>query len=129
MVKLLQNPHEYWAFTTVCLYLYTIRNYLFLFLFYHVYFLIFLFILTCSTLIVKCFLFLYISVVILHFLKIIKYIKMGISLSKDIPILLERMMRIELTQSAWKAEVLPLNYIRISATESIISRLRSKVKC
>ena len=26
---------------------------------------------------------------------------------------MERMMRIELTQSAWKAEVLPLNYIRI----------------
>ena len=26
---------------------------------------------------------------------------------------LERMMRIELTPSAWKAEVLPLNYIRI----------------
>ena len=29
------------------------------------------------------------------------------------PALLERMMRIELTPSAWKAEVLPLNYIRI----------------
>ena len=28
-------------------------------------------------------------------------------------ILVERMMRIELTPSAWKAEVLPLNYIRI----------------
>ena len=27
---------------------------------------------------------------------------------------MERMMRIELTPSAWKAEVLPLNYIRIS---------------
>ena len=26
---------------------------------------------------------------------------------------LERMMRIELTPSAWKAEVLPLNYIRV----------------
>ena len=26
---------------------------------------------------------------------------------------MERMMRIELTLSAWKAEVLPLNYIRI----------------
>ncbi len=26
---------------------------------------------------------------------------------------MERMMRIELTQSAWKADVLPLNYIRI----------------
>ena len=25
---------------------------------------------------------------------------------------MERVMRIELTQSAWKAEVLPLNYIR-----------------
>ena len=29
-----------------------------------------------------------------------------------IPRHLERMMRIELTRSAWKAEVLPLNYIR-----------------
>ena len=29
------------------------------------------------------------------------------------PANLERMMRIELTPSAWKAEVLPLNYIRI----------------
>ena len=29
------------------------------------------------------------------------------------PHLLERMMRIELTPSAWKAEVLPLNYIRV----------------
>ena len=29
------------------------------------------------------------------------------------PTLVERMMRIELTPSAWKAEVLPLNYIRI----------------
>ena len=29
------------------------------------------------------------------------------------PTFLERMMRIELTPSAWKAEVLPLNYIRI----------------
>ena len=28
------------------------------------------------------------------------------------PASLERMMRIELTPSAWKAEVLPLNYIR-----------------
>nr|DAY10776.1 MAG TPA: hypothetical protein [Inoviridae sp.] len=27
---------------------------------------------------------------------------------------MEQMMRIELTQSAWKAEVLPLNYICIS---------------
>ena len=26
---------------------------------------------------------------------------------------MERMMRIELTPSAWKAEVLPLNYIRV----------------
>ena len=29
------------------------------------------------------------------------------------PLKMERMMRIELTPSAWKAEVLPLNYIRI----------------
>ena len=29
-----------------------------------------------------------------------------------IPRHMERMMRIELTPSAWKAEVLPLNYIR-----------------
>ena len=28
---------------------------------------------------------------------------------------MERVMRIELTQSAWKAEVLPLNYTRILA--------------
>ena len=28
------------------------------------------------------------------------------------PIILERVMRIELTTSAWKAEVLPLNYTR-----------------
>ena len=33
---------------------------------------------------------------------------------------LERMMRIELTLSAWKAEVLPLNYIRISGAEDEI---------
>ena len=32
----------------------------------------------------------------------------------------ERMMRIELTLSAWKAEVLPLNYIRISGAEDEI---------
>ena len=28
------------------------------------------------------------------------------------PIVMERVMRIELTTSAWKAEVLPLNYTR-----------------
>ena len=33
---------------------------------------------------------------------------------------LERMMRIELTPSAWKAEVLPLNYIRIIGAEDEI---------
>ena len=33
---------------------------------------------------------------------------------------LERMMRIELTLSAWKAEVLPLNYIRIIGAEDEI---------
>ena len=33
---------------------------------------------------------------------------------------LERMMRIELTLSAWKAEVLPLNYIRKSGAEDEI---------
>ena len=32
----------------------------------------------------------------------------------------ERMMRIELTLSAWKAEVLPLNYIRIIGAEDEI---------
>ena len=37
-----------------------------------------------------------------------------------IPRHMERMMRIELTPSAWKAEVLPLNYIRISNTTIII---------
>ncbi len=35
-------------------------------------------------------------------------------------ILVERMMRIELTPSAWKAEVLPLNYIRIIGAEDEI---------
>ena len=33
---------------------------------------------------------------------------------------MERMMRIELTPSAWKAEVLPLNYIRIIGAEDEI---------
>ncbi len=33
----------------------------------------------------------------------------------DLIIKMERMMRIELTPSAWKAEVLPLNYIRTMA--------------
>ena len=37
----------------------------------------------------------------------------SIQLSYEPAFLLERMMRIELTLSAWKAEVLPLNYIRI----------------
>ena len=37
-----------------------------------------------------------------------------------IPRHMERMMRIELTLSAWKAEVLPLNYIRISGAEDEI---------
>ena len=36
-----------------------------------------------------------------------------------IPRHLERMMRIELTPSAWKAEVLPLNYIRTMSTTII----------
>ena len=33
---------------------------------------------------------------------------------------MERMMRIELTLSAWKAEVLPLNYIRITAGTALL---------
>ena len=33
-----------------------------------------------------------------------------------VPFSMERMMGIEPTRSAWKAEVLPLNYIRLSAT-------------
>ena len=33
---------------------------------------------------------------------------------------MERMMRIELTPSAWKAEVLPLNYIRTFGAEDEI---------
>ena len=33
---------------------------------------------------------------------------------------LERVMRIELTTSAWKAEVLPLNYTRINNKYNII---------
>ena len=40
-----------------------------------------------------------------------------------IPRHMERMMRIELTPSAWKAEVLPLNYIRrIGAEDEIRTR-------
>ena len=36
---------------------------------------------------------------------------------------MERMMRIELTLSAWKAEVLPLNYIRkVGAEDEIRTR-------
>ena len=37
---------------------------------------------------------------------------------------MERMMRIELTPSAWKAEVLPLNYIRkkVGAEDEIRTR-------
>ena len=39
------------------------------------------------------------------------------------PLKMERMMRIELTPSAWKAEVLPLNYIRkIGAEDEIRTR-------
>ena len=34
--------------------------------------------------------------------------------------IMERMMRIELTPSAWKAEVLPLNYIRMFGAEDEI---------
>ena len=41
---------------------------------------------------------------------------------------LERMMGIEPTRSAWKAEVLPLNYIRISVTKYIILRFLCIVK-
>ena len=38
-------------------------------------------------------------------------------------LLMERVMRIELTPSAWKAEVLPLNYIRkIGAEDEIRTR-------
>ena len=36
-----------------------------------------------------------------------------------VPFNVERMMGIEPTRSAWKAEVLPLNYIRLSATLSL----------
>ena len=35
-------------------------------------------------------------------------------------LLMERMMGIEPTRSAWKAEVLPLNYIRISPLQVIL---------
>ena len=35
-------------------------------------------------------------------------------------LLMERMMGIEPTRSAWKAEVLPLNYIRISSLQVIL---------
>ena len=47
----------------------------------------------------------------------------SIQLSYEPAFLLERMMRIELTLSAWKAEVLPLNYIRkIGAEDEIRTR-------
>ena len=36
------------------------------------------------------------------------------------PLLLERMMGIEPTRSAWKAEVLPLNYIRIFSLTQVL---------
>ena len=45
------------------------------------------------------------------------------SANQQLIIKLERMMRIELTPSAWKAEVLPLNYIRkIGAEDEIRTR-------
>ena len=37
-----------------------------------------------------------------------------------VPFLVERMMGIEPTRSAWKAEVLPINYIRISQLQVIL---------
>lgn len=37
-----------------------------------------------------------------------------------VTVLVERMMGIEPTRSAWKAEVLPLNYIRISQLQVIL---------
>ena len=50
-----------------------------------------------------------------------------VTLSSCIPrVKLERIARIELASSAWKAEVLPLNYIRItSLTENIVYHLFS----
>ena len=44
------------------------------------------------------------------------------------PDVLERMKGIEPSRSAWKAEVLPLNYIRISATIHIIALFYVLVK-
>ena len=47
----------------------------------------------------------------------------SIQLSYEPAFFVERMMRIELTLSAWKAEVLPLNYIRkIGAEDEIRTR-------
>ena len=48
----------------------------------------------------------------------------SIQLSYEPLLKLERMMRIELTPSAWKAEVLPLNYIRkkVGAEDEIRTR-------
>ena len=38
---------------------------------------------------------------------------------------LERVKRIELSQSAWKAEVLPLNYTRFLPSNVLLSHLRT----
>ena len=47
----------------------------------------------------------------------------SIQLSYEPVLFMERVMRIELTPSAWKAEVLPLNYIRkIGAEDEIRTR-------
>ena len=40
--------------------------------------------------------------------------------------IMERMMRIELTLSAWKAEVLPLNYIRIMVLLKLLKAICKK---
>ena len=51
--------------------------------------------------------------------KIQMFVKRKKTVTK-VTVLVERMMGIEPTRSAWKAEVLPLNYIRISQLQVIL---------
>lgn len=44
-----------------------------------------------------------------------------------VTVLVERMMGIEPTRSAWKAEVLPLNYIRISQLQVILYHMEENL--
>ena len=49
----------------------------------------------------------------------------SIQLSYEPVLFMERVMRIELTPSAWKAEVLPLNYIRVFQDREDYSQILS----